>query len=329
MSEYLIEIISKQRLLMENPYAYLDGEGGFVAILASSDQKIDSVVISEDRLLKENPYAHLDGEGNFDATLTCSDQNSNTICMISPETIRGQSLKYSNRQNDYSYSNSQIEAMAIRLQRLIWKKRNQIWSGNAPLNPVDILNPEVALKSIGYSFSLNETLGQYSKNNKTVEVAGTIDSELKEVRISRRFMPNIRNFTAAHELGHAILHKANGLHRDRPMDVSALKTPHEPVEAEANKFATYFLMPKKLVKKEFEKIFLTECFTLNEDTLFAFASNKRKELKQKHKTLHDVAKVLASTEYYNGYYIDSLASQFHVSIEAMAIRIEELGLLEL
>ena len=190
-----------------------------------------------------------------------------------------------------------------------------------------MLDPVIALKFIGYDCDLDETLGQFYSSGKLIEVAGTIDKSSSKVHISRRFGNHIRNFTAAHELGHALLHQTSGLHRDRPLDGTIIS--RDPVEREADKFATFFLMPTKLVKTTFEKFFLTDKFFLNEETAFALGLSDFMELKEKVKPLRQLSKMLASAEYYNGRHFVSLANQFRVSTEAMAIRLEELELLAL
>lgn len=326
MATSLKDIISADRLRKQNPYAFLDGEGGFDAVLANSVGKSNDGLISADRLKMENPYAHLNSKGDYDAIFTQEDEKLCNPTVISLEDLKSQTQAEGASESKRGYSYAQIEKMATRFQRLIWEKRNQIWSSDSPSNPIKILNPEKALNSIGYSFDVIDSLGQYSNEGELVEVAGTIDRELKKVQVSRQVALNVRNFTAAHELGHAILHEANGLHRDRPLDGSAMKVLRNPIEAEADKFASCFLMPEKLVRKTFRGLFLTECFILNDESLFALALNKGKELKQKCKSARDLAKVLASAEHYDGVHFDSLANQFHVSVEAMAIRLEELAL---
>jgi len=116
-----------------------------------------------------------------------------------------------------------------------------------------------------------------------------------------------------------------GVHRDRPMD--GLKRSRDQVELEADKFATYFLMPEKLVRNRFSGLFGAEEFNLNEETAFALSYTSLQEFRTKYRTHRDLARLLASTECYNRHHFVSLATQFRVSIGAMAIRIEELGLL--
>ena len=149
----------------------------------------------------------------------------------------------------------------------------------------------------------------------------------KQVHISRQFTRDICSFTAAHELGHAMLHEAVALHRDRPLNGASIS--RDAIEFEADKFATFFLMPQKLVQDTFKRFFLTEKFSLDETTAFAIGLGDFQAVKNKFKTLRQLSKLLASTEHYNGTRFISLANQFRVSTEAMAIRLEELELLEI
>lgn len=185
-----------------------------------------------------------------------------------------------------------------------------------------------ALRFIGYRFDASEVLGQFSRGGELFEVAGIIDRSTKSVRVSPQFAQEIQNLTAAHELGHAILHQGTSLHRDRALDGSSAQGSRDYVEIETDKFATYFLTPERLVRERFEGMFCAAQFVLTEDTLFAlnpsFALNvKAADLASRR----GLARALAGAERYNGKYMKPLARQFRVSVEAMAIRLEELGLL--
>jgi Zn-dependent peptidase ImmA (M78 family) len=90
---------------------------------------------------------------------------------------------------------------------------------------------------------------------------------------------------------------------------------------------THFLMPEKFVRASFESQFASECFALNEETVFALTGSKSSGFQERCQTLRDLSLILAKAEYYNGLYFTSLSDQFRVSAEAMAIRLEELELL--
>jgi hypothetical protein len=181
---------------------------------------------------------------------------------------------------------------------------------------------------LGYDCRLEETLGQFYSDGKLVEVAGTLRKRARQVRISRQFPHTVCNFTAAHELGHTLLHDTGtSLHRDRPLDGATLS--RTTVEIEADKFASFFLMPKKQVQSAFERFFRTDLFTLNENTTFALGWGDYEMLSGKCQSLRQLSCLLAGATRYSSAHFVSLADQFSVSNGAMAIRLEELGLVEL
>ncbi|MFZ2524573.1 MAG: ImmA/IrrE family metallo-endopeptidase [Candidatus Ferrigenium altingense] len=279
-------------------------------------KEASSEEIARSRRLLQHPYAYLDEFGGFSALSNCSSKQADTFTAAPKKIIE-----------ESRHSHTEIERRVKNLHRRIWQNRNKIWSNVTPSNPIDMLDPVIALKFVGYDCELDETLGIFYSDGKLIEVAGTIAKSSAKVCISRRFENNIRNFTAAHELGHALLHQTGSLHRDRPLNGTIIS--RDPIEWEADKFATFFLMPRKLVKTTFEKIFLTDKFFLNEETAFALGYGDFMELKGKVKPLRQLSKMLASAEQYNGRHFISLANQFRVSTEAMAIRLEELELLAL
>lgn len=316
--------IRASRMLLQNQYAYLDDTDAFSASPISAkiaDASYEKITADRRRL--QNQYAHLNGEGGFSATRSTSSIRVTRSLAITPDVTKYYSLLTNNRRNKACRAHNEIEKVATRLQQQLWRDRANIWS-SPPSNPIELLDPTIALELIGYQYALVETLGQYYHDGNQIEVAGIIDNSMNQVSISRKFPPNIRNFTAAHELGHALLHEATGLHRDRPLDGSSLS--RDEIECEADKFASYFLMPGKYVKKCFQQSLATDCFFLNEDTSFALTRGTTINLARNCKSLRDLSRILASTESYNGVRFVSLANQFRVSVETMAIRLEELEL---
>lgn len=284
--------------------------------MPSHDEVAEYEKITKTRL--QNPYAFLDDSLPSQAEV---------VSNVPQRTTSEDSSQSIDSQKKYRYSDDEIENQARNLQKRIWRDRKQIWPDAISLNPIKMLDPVIALQLIGYDCHFEETLGQFYSGGKLIEVAGTLDKCSKRVSISRGFSHNIRSFTAAHELGHALLHEAAGLHRDRPLDGAA--TSRDGVEFEADKFATFFLMPRNLVKTTFERFFLTDRFLLNDETAFALGLCDLVAAQKKCKTLRQLSRLLASAEHYNGLRFNSLASQFQVSTEAMAIRLEELGLVAL
>jgi len=231
-------------------------------------------------------------------------------------------------QDKSKLSYSDIEEIAEKLQSTMWKNRRIIWKYSIPQDQVDILKPGIALKRLDFKFERVSTLGEYQIQGRLLEISGQIDKQQKKVKISKRFQPVVQNFTAAHELGHALLHQQNVLHRDRALDGSVIREPRSIQELQADKFASYFLMPRKLVENVFEDLYLTKKFVIKEDTAFALNAGRTDELRAKCKNLRGLARILASTEFFNGRPFLSISKKFSVSVEAMAIRLEELELVE-
>jgi hypothetical protein len=284
--------------------------------------------ITASRQLLQNPYAHLSEGGRFDALPVTPHAQAHATHCLPQDLIQKYSGQEANTPIKPRYSVIEIELRARSLQASLWKDRDRIWPGATPSNPINVLDPFIALSLLGYDCDLDETLGQFHSNGKQVEVAGILDKSARQVRISRQFPNSVRSFTAAHELGHALLHDTGGaLHRDRPLDGT---TPSRMgIEFEADKFAAFFLMPAKQVQAVFERFFLTDQFTLNESTAFALGHGNYETLCKKCKTPRQLSRLIASAEQYNGVHFISLANQFLVSDEAMAIRLEELGLVAL
>jgi formiminotetrahydrofolate cyclodeaminase/Zn-dependent peptidase ImmA (M78 family) len=223
--------------------------------------------------------------------------------------------------------NIDVEQCARDLQNLIWDNRHLIWKENSAVNRLEILKPEIILKRVlGFDCFFSEKYGVPTGDDRVIEVAGVIDQPNKLVAISTKYSKEVQNFTAAHELGHALLHTQAILHRDNPLDRASIRTDGDYTEFMADKFATFFLMPKKLVEEGFFEIYNTTNFQITEETAFKFGGKKAHELRDEFKNKRALALKLATTTSYNGMFFISLAKTFGVSQTAMAIRLEELEL---
>lgn len=224
-------------------------------------------------------------------------------------------------------SDNQIENIVRKLQLELWQKRHDIFPEGKPINPIDLLNPEVICKVIGYGYIRHPSLEDLS-NGADFKVAGMVDQTNSKIHISDQFPPEMRRFTAAHELGHVFLNHEVGLHRDRALDGSPVEGNRGGFEYEADKFAAYLLMPARLVSKKFKELFGADCFVVDEHSSFALDPDKAGEILRNKSNLRYISRLLASAKHYNGNHFLSLAEQFGVSIVAMAIRLEELGLVK-
>ena len=276
---------------MQNPYAHIEQllDGGDVS------------EISKSRMIHQNQYAHLDGDGGFSA------------------------LGVNDSVDEKRLSLREIEELARKVHKALWESRDKF---NLKLSPVDLLDPQTAAKHLGFDLDYVDSLGFYADRSEKIVVSGLIDRSNRSIQVSRELDPRVQRFTAAHEIGHAILHKHMSLvHRDRPMDGTRIE--RDQLEYEADKFATYFLMPANLLRTEFETRFLMSPFVLDEATSFALFNDSLVDTIKTYsgqRGRRKLARFLASAMQYNGNHFYSLAEYFKVSIETMAIRLEELNL---
>lgn len=269
--------------------------------------------IHEGRKLLGNPYAYVAGDGTFEAV----PNKSPSVPRHAVKLSRDEGAKV-------GHSRSGIEAIARDFLARLWRSRELHFQDGKSVEPVAVLDPFIALRSIGYRVELAESLGQHRLEDELVEVAGTIDRCERAVHISRRFPSSVRKFTAAHELGHAFLHDGAGLHRDRALDGTERGIRRNRTEREADAFATYFLMPEKQVRIEFKCRFKTQVFVQNEETVFALTAWDLSKFQATYNNARRLSKLLARATRYDGVQFHSLAEHFGVSVEAMAIRLEEL-----
>jgi Zn-dependent peptidase ImmA (M78 family)/formiminotetrahydrofolate cyclodeaminase len=224
------------------------------------------------------------------------------------------------------FTDENIEMYSIALQNVIWKHKTTIWGKNISLHPIDILKPETIFrKGLSYNCYVREEIDPTSENSQ-IQAAGIINQGNKIVLISSKVKKEVQNFTFAHELGHALLHKKMILHRDLPIDGSKMNRDIQ--EYQADKFASYFLMPKKQVIAIFKEIFLTDKFIIDENSAFNLVKKGPNKLRMECKNMRGLSRKLASAETYNNEYFKSISEIFNVSVETMAIRLEEIGLLE-
>ena len=225
-------------------------------------------------------------------------------------------------------SYEEIEQLARKIQNTLWLYRDKFVKQEIE-DVIELLSPQIVLtKILGYQYEEPDTLGQYFENGQYFEIAGLINNPTKSIAVSSQFAKETRNFTAAHELGHALMHSQPVLHRDRPLDNPGTDYVRDSMEIEADKFATCFLMPSKQVERLFKQLFHTNKFVIDEDTVFGLTGGKISSFNQKCKSLRDLSKILASAESFAGVSFVSISEIFNVSKEAMAIRLEELSLVD-
>jgi len=161
----------------------------------------------------------------------------------------------SKKEMSYPYlKNSAIEKESIKLLNAFNKKMGLKLS--APVPVFDII------EYLGYDVDFRKD-GIYKDNNL---LGGTlIDQKIIEINENLSGHEGRMHFTAAHEIGHIILHVPNYMEKHKH-DVSENRivsrkdrgfegSDKDPEEWQADKFAAFLLMPTELIKKAFYKNF--------------------------------------------------------------------------
>lgn len=221
-----------------------------------------------------------------------------------------------------------IEEKARDLQIRIWDQHEVIWP-DRDVTPLEVLEPEIAAFVLGFNYEIHEELRLLGQSSKYA-IAGILDRQSGKIAVSRQFPNETVRFTGAHEIGHLLLHPGHVMHRDRPIKgLGDPKYSRPTQELEADHFAACFLMPGKVVKEAMEAIFLTKApFIFDDDTAFRLCPSNPGPLLRPYDGSLDRALTLASAESYGGRHFISLSKLFRVSSSSMAIRLNELGLIQ-
>lgn len=313
-----VRLTRERRALLGNPYAHINGDGqldGTTVGVAGPGRSANV------RFTSQDPYAYIDAEGRPESTTPeIKPAEPKQLPPIRIDEVLG------GYKPGSAWSVTDIENCAVRMQRLLWSRREAIMGHPREIAPLELLEPDVALRSIGIDVVWTDTLGQFTDNGETFDIAGVFDRDTQEISLATLPPPSVRRFTAAHELGHALLHTGTGMHRDRALDGGAPSARRSQEEMQADIFAACFLMPKKQVHSHFRSRFLTAPFKSTVHTLTAFSAKDRECIGSPNSTQRQRSLTFARAEFYNGVHFVSLASQFVVSETAMAIRLEELKL---
>lgn len=222
---------------------------------------------------------------------------------------------------------STFEEHAHEARLSIWNRRRELFNGSVPEHPMDLVDPAVALYLNGFDVRSDPNLGEMWESGARARVAGIVDQRRKIVRVSLGLSDQERRFTTAHELGHVIMHPGmTGLHRDRAISGPLFRKDKR--ERDADAFSSCFIMPAKLLLQRFCDQFRTDVFRLNEDTVFGLRLGSVDQAQRNIRTRRDVSLAIATANSFMGVAFEPLSRFFRVSPTAMAIRLEEVGLVD-
>lgn len=225
---------------------------------------------------------------------------------------------------------TKIEKEARRVQFEVWSERELIWPMGVP-KPEAMFEPRVIAEKFGLEFEYRDKIEAVGGRQSRMEAAGFLDRRRGVIAVSGAYKYPTQRFTAAHELGHFVLHPWIGdgvVHRDRPVfELGGYGRPQ--IEQEADYFAACLLVHRKLLIKAFEDRFGTrKPLPLTETVAFHLAGPEAQSLFNAPRTSLMFSSAVARAESFDTRRFPSLAEHFGVSVSAMAIRLRETGLVD-
>ena len=225
-----------------------------------------------------------------------------------------------------SHTVESIYAEVRKIHKKLWAEHRVLIDNNV-VDPLWLFDPKLVAQSLGFDCVVVTDLGQHSTNTTVFETAGVLDRRGARILISAKFNVSSQRFTAAHEIGHLILHPNEVMHRDRAIDAPSTSNSRQSLqEREADQFASMLLMPDRLVAQRIQHSFGRVPFVLDDITAQLLTPDDADGLFDERRHPLARAHTLASARRFGGKVFPSLAEQFGVSKMAMAIRIKELGL---
>jgi hypothetical protein len=223
----------------------------------------------------------------------------------------------------------------------LWRRRAELFphsvSTVADILPIDLNIVSTNIYSLGVFDVAEITPENPFITDAGFETAGFLDRELHIIEISRKFPHACQRYTWAHELGHFALHPDLRQHRDLPLIGTERehKGRQPPKEREADIFASELLMPARPTRDIFLLAHLTPVDPLHADEHLAYSLSRgtgrsvtvdrlQQEGQQGRRYR---SRLLAETRNARGHEVRPISEIFDVSPEAMAIRLEELGLI--
>src|SRR5690606_26102301 len=151
----------------------------------------------------------------------------------------------------------------------------------------------------GFRVETEVALGEMFDKGRRVQVAGVIDRDQMCVRVSNALPNRERRFTVAHELGHGVKHPTmTALHRDRAIEGPVERRDWR--EIEADKFASCFLMPARLVLERFVECFGCHILCFDENSIYGLQLRSVDQALQHIRCTRHMSLLVARTNSYMG-----------------------------
>lgn len=238
-----------------------------------------------------------------------------------------------------SWTTSEIRALAFqRVLKPLWLRRKEFAPGAVdsplgllPINP-NLVTQEILRLKLEEPYEIIPELDRDPLAGS--QIGGILDRELNRVVVAKSLPLECRRYTILHELGHYLLHPDFVYHRDVPL-IGSERTefrgrPRKEVEADI--FAAEVLMPKRLVIDLFFARYggAVSPDEIDEDLVFKLSLGIGRRLSI-DMLIHGTGRIDARRERSRIFAAEthagtSFTQLLLVSREAMAIRLEELGL---
>jgi hypothetical protein len=224
-----------------------------------------------------------------------------------------------------------IRTEARKLTIQFWRRNKKFYPGpNGHLNLLPFEPKLIAEGVLGLSFDEPWELGFSNYAGALqVELAGQLDRPNRQISIARKFSAEIRRFTAAHEIGHFILHRERNLFRESPLTDPAIWRPATRPELEANIFAAELLMPSKILRDLFVRRFPApiDVCKIDDNDAVMLTNGHLMPSELRAKPLQEIAEIVANASSFVSGDQRTLTDIFGVSRAAMGIQFRDLGLI--
>jgi hypothetical protein len=162
--------------------------------------------------------------------------------------LRGTEINYRRRQY--------IRERANELIRKLWQLERSRRGPALRFRELLPLQPkQIASDLLSLEYEELEEIGDLSLGPVRIALAGLLDRHTSLIAVSARMNLEIRRFTAAHEIGHFVLHPQILSLREDPRTDGAIRAPLRSLrEKEADLFAAELLMPERFFNQVFANL---------------------------------------------------------------------------
>lgn len=198
----------------------------------------------------------------------------------------------------------------------------------ANLLPIDVAAIARNTLSIDVLDSWNVSSDLTSPSSRT-NLAGFVDGRRRKIVVARELPSEVKRFTIAHEIGHLLMHPNRLQFREDPRTDIALRGGQKsPLEYQADSFAGFLTIPRKIVTDKYERMFgiPIDGAKLTENQAYAVLGEKGILSVIANLSALDLAKLVAEAISLVYGEPRTLSEVFGVSSTAMGIQLLRVGL---